>query len=324
LASRPRRPRRLSALATLTFCLSLCASFAAVLWTPIAARADTGARPVRWASLLPFVGSALRGVDAGFAPVAEVRAALHAPPPEGTADLGSAHQPNFEVLLSVSPVFVVGDRVLHAPLAGRLAQAGVELVLLDTSSVAGTLDGLRLVADRVGAEAAIEPDLARVDAALVGVELAGAPRVLALFGVPGRYLLLTADTWVGDLIVRCGGRLVSPDPAPATGGPAQAARPERRGHPGYVQVSDEWLTAQRPDVVLLLSHGDPAAIEGRFRERLAEGGAWQSLADSTAGRIHALSPVLFSTNPGLGLPEAARALRLAIDERPSVAVGPTS
>ncbi len=297
-----------------SFLLALSVSVA----LPVAAVDDS--ESVRWASLLPFVGTALRGAGPEYAPVAEVRASMHQPPPAGAADLGSAHQPNFEVLVGSRPAFVVGDRVLHASLVSKLEPAAVELVLLDTSSIDGTLDGLARVAERVGASGVMATDLTHVRQALAEIEIEGDPEVLPLYGVPGRYLLLTEQTWVGDLITSSGGRLTSPE---GLAPPSDASSKRRARHPGYIQVSDEWLTAQRPDAVLLLSHGDPAAIAASFRKRIAEGGAWAPLAESTGGRVYALSPALFSTNPGLGLAEAAQELRRVLGAPPAVAAGPT-
>ena len=327
LRTRPARmPRRAASLRA--FALATSGLVLAALASPAVALADDetpkadGA--VRWAALLPFVASALRGTDGGFGPVAEVRTSMRQAPPEGVSDLGSAHHPNFEVLLGARPDVVVGDRVLHAALASKLEATGLEVLLIDTSSIDGTLEGLRTIARRVGAGDALDLDLQRVNAALAEVKLAGAPEVLPLFGVPGRYLLVTKGTWIGDLIVHCGGRLTSPEglaqPDPEKSGDGKP----RRSHPGYVQVSDEWLTAQRPDVVLLLSHGDPRAIEATFRQRVAEGGVWAPLAKSTGGRIHALPPGLFATNPGLGLPEAAQVIDRVVSAPPQVASGPAS
>lgn len=322
-----RSRRRMLAACTLT-ALLLLATLASGPTAPRADADDTPSEPVRWATLLPFVATAMRSVEGHHGPVAEVRATMHAPPPAGVADLGSAHQPNFEVLFAARPQLIVGDRVLHAALASRLEASGAEILLLDTSSVQGTLDGLAEVARRLDAAEAIASELARVEGALEAIEFAGAPEVLPLYGVPGRYLLVTDQTWIGDLIVRSGGSLTAPIglAAPALAqAPAQAPAPDRRSASatGYLQVNDEWMAAQRPDVVLLLTHGDPEAIEATFRQRIAEGGAWQPLAASVGDRIHALPPGLFSTNPGLGLADAALAIqRLMPEPTAPVAAGP--
>jgi iron complex transport system substrate-binding protein len=77
--------------------------------------------------------------------------------------------------------------------------------------------------------------------------------------------------------------------------------------PGYVPLSDEVLATLRPELLLLLSHGDPARVEAEFRRRL-EGGPWQGLRTSARRGVHVLDPVLFQANPGLGVVDAARAL----------------
>lgn len=303
------------ALALLALIVSSSAPFVALAETATGPTTE----PVRWASLLPFVATAMRSAGPEYAPVAEVRASMHAAPPAGAADLGSAHQPNFEVLFGARPELVVGDRVLHAALASRLEASGAEILLLDTSSVEGTLDGLADVAGRLGAGEVVAGDLARVRAALAEIRFDGSPEVLPLYGVPGRYLLVTDETWIGDLIVRSGGSLTAPTglAAPGSEGAGRGAAAS-----GYLQIDDEWMAAQRPDVVLLLTHGDPRAIEATFRQRIADGGAWRPMAESVGDRIHALPPGLFSTNPGLGLAEAAVVIQRLMPATAAVAAGP--
>jgi hypothetical protein len=88
--------------------------------------------------------------------------------------------------------------------------------------------------------------------------------------------------------------------------------------PGYVPLSDEVLAGLRPELLLLLSHGDPTRVQAEFARRL-EGGPWAGLRASAKRGVHVLDPVLFQSNPGLDVVAAARSL-VAIAERPLAAL----
>jgi ABC-type Fe3+-hydroxamate transport system substrate-binding protein len=282
---------------------------ALTLVRPVAAESADGAptdaagKPVRVATLLPFVEDALRRQDpARVVVVAAVRRQMMQAPAADVADLGSPHDPSLERLAEARPDLVVGDRALHARFAGRLAESKLEVLLIDSMSVDGTLAGLGEVAKRAGVADAMAREVATARAALAGT--ATPRRTLLVFGTPESFTLMTAKTWVGDLAARVGLRnLVS-----------EIAGPER--HPGFVEVNDEALAGLDPELVLLVSHGAPEQVRQRFAERFQARGIWQ--AGTNPARIHVLPPALFASNPGLGLGEAAGELRkLAAD--PAVA-----
>lgn len=263
------------------------------------ARAAGGEGPVRVATLLPFVEDALRGQDpARVQVVATVRRQMTEPPPADVVDLGSPHDPSLERLLTAKPTLVVGERALHGRFVPRVRDAGLEMLLVDATSVEGTLDGLLAIGRRVGIDAAMGRD---VDAARRALAAPAPPRrTLLVFGTPESFTLMTAQTWVGDLAARVG--LVNLA--------SEVRGPER--HPGFVEVSDEVLAGMDPELVLLVSHGAPAEVRERFAERFSARGIWRQ--GPSAARIHVLPPPLFAANPGLGLGAAAAELRkLAAD-----------
>ena len=56
------------------------------------------AEPVRVATLLPYVATALAEAGGDVVVVASVRTDMRTPPPAPTVDLGSPHSPSFEAL----------------------------------------------------------------------------------------------------------------------------------------------------------------------------------------------------------------------------------
>lgn len=258
------------------------------------------AAPVRVATLLPFVADAVERVGGDV--VATVRRDLEVAPPPPMIDLGSPHSPSLEALATAKADVVVGERALHGPQRDALVRGGGDLLLVDTSSVGATLDGLLEVGRRIGAADGMSAAVRGTRETLAGSRLARRVPALVVFGAPGSFMVVTRRTWLGDLVATVGFENLG----------AGVVGAER--HPGFVQVSDETLAGLRPEVVLLVAHGDPEALRAAFTRRLAEGGPWRGLADAKHG-VHVLPVELFATNPGLDLANAARHLHDLVEPR---------
>jgi iron complex transport system substrate-binding protein len=256
----------------------------------------TGAAPVRVATLLPFVEDALRRVPAHATVVATVRRELHTPVAAGTIDLGNPHGPSFERLAEARPQLVIGDASLHAPLRGALARSGADVLLIDAASVDATFGALIEVGRRVGAEQELAAAVNEARGALAALALPQPVSALALFGTPESFYAVTGRAWLGDLLARLRFENLG------------ARAPGNERFPGLVALSDEVIATLEPRLVLLVSHGDPARIRDTFVKQVAAGGPWSSIRDSAGDAVHVLDPAVFSANPGLDLPRAAREL----------------
>lgn len=249
---------------------------------------------LRVAALLPWVAEAVEVAGPDVALVAGVRRVLHEPLPDGLVDLGNPHSPSLERLVEVHPDLVVADRAIHARLAPQIEKLGARVLLLGTDSVAETTASLDALSAALGRPAPLEARIAEVRARIGALADRSEASVVALFGAPGSFYVLTERAWLGDLARHVGLDL------------AIAASGDER-FPGLVAVSDEAMAMAHPDLVLLVAHGDPNRIRADLERRTAEGGAWSGLAGARLG-IHVLDPDLFSANPGLEIVRAAEAL----------------
>lgn len=273
----------------------------------VAAQADPQARV---ATLMPSVEAALRSAPGHYEVVAGVRRSLHEPARAGLIDLGNPHAPSFERLAEARPTLIVGDAAIHAAQSERLAVAGAEVLLIDTRSIESTLAGLEQVGERVGVGPAMKARTQAVRARLGQLALATPLPTLAIFGAPGSFLVVTERTWLGDLLER----LAFTNVGNAPGGDER--------FPGLVALSDERFAGLRPELVLLVAHGDPQAIRGAFEQRTAQGGPWSGLRTQASRGVHVLDPALFAANPGLDVVGAAEAL-IAMAQ-PAAAPGPAA
>jgi iron complex transport system substrate-binding protein len=283
-AARPARARRGGALVKASFLLTLALAVTA-----------SAAEPVRVATLLPYVEDALRRTG-GVEIVASVRRDLTTAPKPPIVDLGSPHAPSFEKLAEARPQVIVGDRQLHGSLRDKLAVGGAEVVLVGAESVDATFDGLLEVGRRCGVEAPMAAQVDSARRAIPAFALAQRTPALIVFGTPGSFLVVSDRTWLGDLVTRLNFDNLG----------ASASGDQR--HPGFVQVSDEVLAGLRPEVVLMVAHGEPEAIRAAFTKRLDGSGPWAGIRAAAVRGVHVLPPALFSQNPGLDVPEAAKVL----------------
>lgn len=252
--------------------------------------------PIRVATLCPFVTDALASVPADAVIVASVRRGPTDVVPSGISDLGNPHTPNFEILVSSNARLVVADRAMHAALVPRLEAHGLDVVLVDTSTVDGTFASLLEVGRRVGAAKAYHEKVAGAREALAAIKPERPERILAVLGMPSSFFVMTARSWQGDLLARMGFENVA----------AQAVGEERI--PGFVPLSDEILAGLAPERVLLVAHGDPVAVRSAFERRIQDRGLWRSASTGALPRVEILSPDRFLTNPGIALPAVAEGL----------------
>lgn len=264
------------------------------LAAPSTALAEAPPDRLRVATLLPFVEDAVRLASDRAIVVASVRRSVHAPLADGVIDLGNPHGPNMEKLAEARPDVVIGDASVHARFASALAGSGARLLMLETSGVESTLEALAQVSAAIGGSEALDARIASVRAEIEALAVEGSPKILTLFGSPGTFYVMTDRAWLGDL-------------AKSVGYASTVADGGSERFPGLVPVSDEVMAIARPDLVLLIAHGNPTQIRAELDRRVARGGPWAGLGRARLG-VHVLDPILFSANPGLDLSQAAREL----------------
>jgi len=93
------------------------------------------------------------------------------------------------------------------------------------------------------------------------------------------------------------------------GGDNIAAKfPKMDTMPQYAEFSMERIVAADPDVIYLITHGDPAEVKASFKKELESNPAWKNLGAVKSDQFEVLPNDLFAANPGLRAPEAITAL----------------
>ncbi len=261
------------------------------------------AEPMRVATLVPAVNPGFEADPERYEIVATVRRSMHAPPLVGKQDLGSPHSPSIELLVASQPDLVVGDASMHARLATQLEPLGLNVVLVDARTSDSLLAGLEQIAAQAPRSERMAQAAGQARRDLKDQHLAKPVRVVAFFGVPGSFYLVSERWWLGEMMQQLGFENLVPD------------IPNER-FPGLVPVNDERLALLQPEIVFLVTHGDPEAVSGEFQRMASQDGAWSGLAAPELG-VHVLAPELFMATPALNAPDAARELvELASGQEP--------
>ena len=252
----------------------------------------TPGEPTRVATLLPFVADALDQMPAGVEVVASVPAELGMSLPPGRIDLGNSHSPSFELLAAARPDLVVGNLAVHATLVDQLKRAVPSVVMIEATSVDATFDGLARVGEAAGVTVEMSALIAASRKSIDDLKMDRTVSVLPLFGAPGTYMAITERTWLGDLIGQLGFDNVA------------AGLSGQETYPGYVELSEEVLATLDPQLVVMVTHGSPRAIQQAFSRDAERGGVWGALAS----KVEILEPSLFARNPGLAMADAGTTL----------------
>ena len=216
---------------------------------------------------------------------------------KGIEELSYSHAagPDVEQLILASP-----DLVVLSPTFARFAGVieGVvdaEMLTIEVRSVedaarwARELGRLTGAAER-GEEVAAEMLAAAPEQGLD--EGTGGPRVMALLGAPNAYFEVTEGSYIGDLVRRAGGELVT------------SGAPEHGVYQGLAPLSLEGLIAADPEVILLMGHGAASS--------LPDDAAWRSLRAVRDGRVVELPERLFVLAPGAEVGRAYALMRDAL------------
>jgi iron complex transport system substrate-binding protein len=232
--------------------------------------------PMRIVSMAPSLTETLLALDLDDRVVGVTR---YCPTVPGAVSVGGYFDPSYETILSLDPDLVIVTES-HDELVRRLADLGVETLLVDQHDVSGILESIGRVATECGVpdrgQALAVRLRAELDAVSSSVSGRSRPRVLVVVGREpgtGRLGSLWAaggDTFYNDVLALAGG--VN----------ALDASPIR-----YPELSVEGLFAVDPDVILdILADGGDRAVTAD--EAAAD---WRSVSELRAvreDRVHVL------------------------------------
>jgi iron complex transport system substrate-binding protein len=233
------------------------------------------AGPTRIAALTPFTANTL--AELGVRPVAIGQVLggndRFSPRLRGVPVLTLTHPfgPNLEQLAAYNPQLVISAPVWHrgAPGMRRLGMRVAESEPRSVAAIADETERIGALVGRTRAAAALsDRRMGAIAAARRGIRRH--PRVLLLLGVGRTPYAFLENSWGGDVVRQAGGRLI-------TGG--------LRASGGFARISNEFVVARNPDVIIAVPHGSPAAIP-RIVEYLRTNPAWRTTRAARTRQVY--------------------------------------
>ncbi|QFG00957.1 ABC transporter substrate-binding protein [Psychrobacillus glaciei] len=213
-------------------------------------------------------------------------------------EIGNPHQPNFEKIAEIHPTVLVASPSFKQ-YAANLESQGTKVVYTQANSIEDIQTTISLFGTLLGKQDEAKDLNATISekATNVATVEGDSIKTLLVYGAPGTYLVALPNSLTGDLLEKAGGENIASD------------FPAEENYPQYANLSIEKIIERNPQVVMLITHGDPAGVKAAFEEEMAKNAAWKNLDAVKNGNVVVLPSNLFGTNPGTKVIEALEVMK---------------
>lgn len=221
---------------------------------------------------------------------------------KGITEIGNPHTPSLEKIAQVhADVFFAQETFKqYAP---TVENQGSKIVYTKADSIEDIQENVTLFGDILQKEdeaKAINEDITEHVTSLEKSE--DKVRTLLVYGAPGTFLAALPSSLVGDILEKAGGENVAAD------------FPKADQYPNYASMSTEKIIEANPQIVMLITHSDPAAVKAAFEKEMKQNAAWKNLDAVKQKRVVVLSAALFGQNPGTKITDALDDMKKQLDE----------
>ncbi|MFB5093960.1 ABC transporter substrate-binding protein [Bacillus cereus] len=205
--------------------------------------------------------------------------------------IGNAHQPNFEQIASLKPDVLVANNGFQKNVPTVEGQ-GTQVIISSANSVQDIQKNIKLYGTVMKKEDKAKEINQKMNDQMKKYEKKSDAKALLVYGAPGTYLAALPTSLSGDILEKTGGKNIASD------------FPETKEYPQYAQLSVERIIEANPDVIYLITHGDPKSVKKAFEGEMMKNEAWKNLEAVKQNRVVILPPDLFGSNPGTKVTEA--------------------
>lgn len=213
---------------------------------------------------------------------------------DGATEIGNPMSPDMEIVRSLLPTHVLSVSTLKDDLQEGFEAAKVEADFLDFTNLQSMKEEIRSLGEQFNRTELAEALIANYDAKIAELKQRAsgeAPTVMILMGVPGSYLVATANSYIGDLVKQLGGiNLVE------------------QSDVEFISANTEYLYQGDADIILRAAHGMPAEVIEMFDEEFRTNDIWKHFKAVQNDRVYDLPEDLFGTTGNMAVEEALEAL----------------
>ncbi|MCW0952520.1 ABC transporter substrate-binding protein [Weissella ceti] len=205
--------------------------------------------------------------------------------------VGNHVSPNMEKIGSLKPDAVYVDAALIDDYKKRLTSDGIKVEVLNFKTVANLQDSITKLGDTFGKEQEAVKLNRTLD--LKDRKMTKHPKVLLLMGMPGgSFLAGTKYSYVGDLVERAGGEIMTTSDAKSD----------------YVQPNMEQLVHEQPDVIITMAHAMEDSVFASFKETL-QSANWQQMRAVKNKHVYQAKEPIFGMTANLNAPQAFKQIQ---------------
>lgn len=206
-------------------------------------------------------------------------------------EIGNAMNPDMEIVKSLNPDVFISVTTLQDDIEPTAKSVNMNAEFVDLQGIPQLQQTIRDLGKQFNREKEAETLAASYDEKLAEAkqfaEGKKKPKVLAILGVPGSYLVATEHSYIGSLITAAGGEN-------AIQGPSEE----------YLASNTEYLQQSKPDIILRLAHGMPDEVMDMFDKEFKTNTVWKHFDAVKNGQVYDLKEPLFQTTANLQVDEA--------------------
>jgi len=218
------------------------------------------------------------------------------PEAESALEVGSTHSIDLEKVTSLEPDVVLGNHPMNTKDIQAIENIGAEMVLTSANSVDDILNQIRILSDLLDRKETAEELINQINDKITSIQSEISeqkkPRILLIYGAPGTNMAALPNSLSGNILELAGGENIASD------------YPSLEMYPQYAQLNTERIIESNPQMILLMSHGDPEAVKESFIKDMSSTAGWDELDAVKNDHFIILPSDLFGTNPGTKVIEA--------------------
>lgn len=217
---------------------------------------------------------------------------------ENVEQIGNTHGIDLEKIASVQPDVVLGNVQMNSKDTASIHSLHAQMVLTEANSIEDIQEQIMLFGEMLRKQDKAEEINAAINEKIEALhqEENEPVRTLLVYGAPGTFMTALPNSLSGNILEVVGGENIASD------------FESLEAYPQYAQLNTERIIEANPQYILLMSHGDPEAVESGFIKEMEKNPAWSNLDAVKAGNIEVLPADLFGTNPGTRVVEAMELL----------------
>ncbi|HDX9577976.1 TPA: ABC transporter substrate-binding protein [Bacillus pseudomycoides] len=206
-------------------------------------------------------------------------------------EIGNAHQPNFEQIAGLKPELMVANNGFEKNIP-TLEGQGTKVIISSANSVQDIQKSIDIYGTVLQKEGKAKELNNKITEHMKKYEKKSNAKALLVYGAPGTYLAALPTSLSGNILEKTGGKNIA------------AEFPKVKEYPQYAQLSTERIIEANPEIIFLITHGDPEGVKKAFEGEMMKNAAWKNLEAVKHNRVVILPPDLFGSNPGTKVTDA--------------------